>query len=258
MRARFARHRFGRHSHDTYAIGMLEAGHEEIDFPGGVEHVGAGDLVLIEPGVVHTGQAGTGGWWAYRAFYPNIELVTAVADDIGAFGGLPYFERRVVADARAARWLAAAHRAAESGQSAVSGDSLAADSRLCAVLAFVLRAYGSHGRQRPMKTAGRPTMAQARDLLHASILDPPNLGELAAVAGLTPFALLRAFRTAYGLPPHAYLIQLRIRRACELLRRGMKPAEVAAAVGFCDQSHLSRHFRRLVGVPPGAYQRGVQ
>uniref|UniRef100_UPI0012E1DA04 helix-turn-helix domain-containing protein n=1 Tax=Nonomuraea sp. SBT364 TaxID=1580530 RepID=UPI0012E1DA04 len=86
----------------------------------------------------------------------------------------------------------------------------------------------------------------------------PGLRELAAAVGATPFALVRAFRLAYGLPPHAYLTQLRVRRARELLARGTPPAEAALAAGFCDQSHLSRHFRRIVGTTPGAYQRAVQ
>jgi AraC-like DNA-binding protein len=86
----------------------------------------------------------------------------------------------------------------------------------------------------------------------------PSLDELAAVAGATPFALLRAFQRAYGLPPHAYLVQLRVRRARELLERGVPPAVAAVSAGFCDQSHLSRHFRRIVGATPGLYQRAVQ
>jgi AraC-like DNA-binding protein len=75
---------------------------------------------------------------------------------------------------------------------------------------------------------------------------------------MTPFALLRQFRSVYGMPPYAYLTQVRIEEARKLLRQGVPPAEAALAVGFFDQSHLSRHFRRIVGVPPRAYQRGVQ
>jgi AraC-like DNA-binding protein len=71
-----------------------------------------------------------------------------------------------------------------------------------------------------------------------------------------PFALLRAFRAETGLPPHAYLNQLRVREARALLDRGVAPAEAAARTGFADQAHLTRHFKRVVGVPPGAFQRG--
>jgi AraC-like DNA-binding protein len=72
---------------------------------------------------------------------------------------------------------------------------------------------------------------------------------------MSPFALLRAFRDETGLPPHAYLNQLRVRLARQLLDGGVAPALVAAEAGFADQAHLTRHFKRVVGVPPGAYQR---
>jgi AraC-like DNA-binding protein len=92
-------------------------------------------------------------------------------------------------------------------------------------------------------------------LLHERVTDPPTLEELALVTGVGPFALMRAFRAETGLPPHAYLNQLRVRQARELLDRGVPPAEAAAEAGFADQAHLTRHFKRAVGVPPGAYQR---
>ncbi|MET7331710.1 AraC family transcriptional regulator [Nonomuraea sp. NPDC005650] len=252
MRARFVRRRFARHSHETYAIGALEAGLEEIRFADGVEHAGADDVVLIEPGVVHTGEPRTADGWAYRVLYPSVEQVREVADELGVPGGVPSFERRVAPDARVARRVTAAHHAAESGA------SLAADSQLRAVLALVLGAYGTRRPGRPARSAGRRSVARVRDLLHATMPDPPGLTELAATAGVTPFALLRSFRRAYGMPPHAYVTQLRVVKARELLRQGMPPAQAALAVGFCDQSHLSRHFRSLVGVPPRAYQRAVQ
>jgi AraC-like DNA-binding protein len=75
------------------------------------------------------------------------------------------------------------------------------------------------------------------------------------LTGLSQFALLRAFRRETGMPPHAYLNQLRVRRARLLLDDGLAPADVAAQTGFADQAHLTRHFKRVVGVPPAAYQR---
>ncbi|TDD22012.1 AraC family transcriptional regulator [Nonomuraea diastatica] len=172
MRARFTGHPFARHSHDTYAIGVVEEGLEEIAFPDGPRCTGAGEVVMIDPGVVHTGRARTPDGWTYRVLYPRPEQLAAIADEAGASGGPPAFTT----------WSAADERAS---------------------------------------------------------------------------ALLRSFRRAYGLPPHAYVVQLRVRRARALLERGTPPAEAAVAAGFCDQSHLSRHFRRMVGVTPGAYQRGV-
>ncbi len=94
-----------------------------------------------------------------------------------------------------------------------------------------------------------------RDYLEAHLADRVTLADLARATGLTDYAVLRGFRRATGIPPHRYLTQLRVRRAGELLSAGHSPVMVARAVGFADQSHLTRHFRRLVGVTPGTYTR---
>lgn len=85
--------------------------------------------------------------------------------------------------------------------------------------------------------------------------EPPSLEQLAADLDTSPFALLRAFRDVYGMPPHTWLTDARVRRARRLLDAGVSPAEAALVVGFTDQPHLNRHFARIIGVPPGAYQR---
>ncbi|MDQ3461350.1 MAG: helix-turn-helix transcriptional regulator [Deinococcota bacterium] len=73
------------------------------------------------------------------------------------------------------------------------------------------------------------------------------------VAGLSPYHLLRVFRLELGLSPHSYQIQRRIGIAKTLLAQGERIAQVAACTGFTDQSHLGRHFKRLVGVTPGQF-----
>ncbi|WP_084965196.1 AraC family transcriptional regulator [Thermoactinospora rubra] len=245
MRARFVRHAFARHGHETFALGVVEDGHEEIRFADGVERAGPGAVVFINPEVVHTGAALEGGW-RYRVLYPRAEVLA----EIGGGRGTPSFPRRIVYDARAARLLVWAHAAAE------TEDALTAESRLRVALRSVLAAHGSSSPAAPEEQARGGHVARARDLLHERLVDPPGLEELAAAAGTRPSTLLRSFREAYGLPPHAYLVQLRVRRARRLLERGLPPAEVAAAVGFFDQAHLTRHFHRIVGVTPGAYRRG--
>jgi len=97
---------------------------------------------------------------------------------------------------------------------------------------------------------------RAIELLRARASDPVALDALAGHAGIDKFHLCRAFRAQVGMPPHAYQIQLRIMRAKQLLAAGVRPSEVASLVGFCDQSLLNRHFRRIVGTTPGRYARG--
>jgi AraC-like DNA-binding protein len=251
LSARYVTHRYGRHSHETYTFGLIEAGIEEFDYGSNVFRAGPGAVALLDPDVVHTGQAATPSGWRYRVLYPQVSVVSEVAAELGWRAGTPRFPQTVVYDSASAAMLRAAHRAAE------YGDELASSSLLRTALAGLLRAHATPGPASvatPVRRAPH-AVGTVRDLLAERISDPPSLAELAALTGLSQFALLRAFRDATGLPPHAYLNQLRVRRARLLLDDGLPPADVAAQTGFADQAHLTRHFKRVVGVPPAAYQR---
>ena len=93
-----------------------------------------------------------------------------------------------------------------------------------------------------------------REFLDAHFPENVTLDALAEVAELNPFRLVRSFRTAIGMPPHAYLLHRRIRHAEHLLRRGVATAEVAAACGFADQSHLTRTFKQANGITPARFR----
>jgi AraC-like DNA-binding protein len=94
---------------------------------------------------------------------------------------------------------------------------------------------------------------QLRELLHSPDGTDINLGDFAERAGVSQFQLLRAFKRRYGSPPHAYGLHVRIQRARHMLRGGCTVAEAAAANDFTDQSHFTRHFRRIFAVTPGQY-----
>jgi AraC-like DNA-binding protein len=244
MRAHFVRHGFARHTHDSYAIGAVRSGFEDLLVGGEVHRVPPGAVVLLNPDVVHTGRAVDAEGWSYRVFYPDIAVVReATGSD------RPWFREPVVHDAAAAAAAAIfrAHRAAE------SGDRLTSGTLLMSVLSQLWHGYGG-GRRRAREPAGDRAVAAARDILHERTVDPPSLGELAAEVGASQFALVRAFGARYGLPPHAYVNQLRVRLARALLAAGEPVATVAVTVGFADQSHLTRHFRATVGVTPGRYR----
>ena len=82
-----------------------------------------------------------------------------------------------------------------------------------------------------------------------------GLDDLARATGVDRFRLSRAFKAAFGLAPHAYLVQLRLAKARRLLAAGQPPALVAMSLGFADQSHMGRWFRRAYGLTPAHYRR---
>ncbi len=104
----------------------------------------------------------------------------------------------------------------------------------------------------------RRPVRRAVELMRERLADPLKLDAIAAHAGLDKFHLSRAFRQQTGLPPHAFLIHLRVHRAKSLLAAGVPPSTVAPRVGLCDQSQLNRYFRRVVGATPGEFARATR
>ncbi|NSC24250.1 AraC family transcriptional regulator [Streptomyces albus subsp. chlorinus] len=250
LRARYIRKTFSRHTHGTYVIAAIVEGVEAFHHGGGVHRVGPGGLALINPDTTHTGHAGIPEGWRYEVLYPDPALVSRIAAETTSIRGTPGFAVPAAHDPASVRHVRAVHRALE------EGNALAADSHLHALVARLLRLHGRPLPERTVRMAGARGTARARAILEERMADPPSLEALAAELGTGPFALLRAFRQMYGMPPHAWLTDARVHRARALLDAGMPPARTAVAVGFTDQAHLTRHFGRIVGVPPGAYQRG--
>ncbi|MEZ0091974.1 AraC family transcriptional regulator [Streptacidiphilus sp. EB129] len=249
LRAHYVRHSFGKHTHDGYVLASITAGVEAFQYRGGLEVAPAGSVALVEPGRVHTGHAGVPDGWSYQVLYPNAAQLEAVAAELGASPGAPGFATAVVHDDELTRLVQQTHRAAEQNQ------ALAASTFLRLALVRAVRRHSSQPLVREIPADGLGAATAARDLLVSRLDAPPTLEQLAEAVGARPFPLLRAFRTTYGLPPHAWLTQERVRTARGLLDAGGAPADVALAVGFVDQAHLTRHFRRILGVPPGAYRR---
>ena len=100
---------------------------------------------------------------------------------------------------------------------------------------------------------GKRSVERAKAYLRERFSESVSLQELAAVCGLSRFHLVHAFTKHVGLSPHAYLVHIRVERARGLLQRGVAPAVVAASMGFADQSHFSRHFKRIMHVTPTRY-----
>ncbi|OXS34688.1 AraC family transcriptional regulator [Streptomyces sp. XY006] len=249
LRARYVRKTFVRHTHENFVIAAIADGVEVFHHGGGDQYAGAGALALVNPDTPHTGRAGVPEGWRYGAVYPPVDVVAEIAAETTALRGTPAFVSPVVDDPYAVGLVHQVLRAAD------EGNALAADTLLRVAVTRLLRLNGGPMPRRAVRTAGAGIAARARGVLEERMARPPSLEQLATDLGTSPFALLRAFRDTYGMPPHAWLTDARVRRARRLLDAGTPPSEVALTVGFTDQPHLNRHFSRIVGVPPGAYQR---
>src|SRR3954447_8812156 len=250
LHARFVRHAYRPHSHPTGTVAVVERGAARFTVDATDQRAGSGELFVLEPEAVHTGMAAVPEGWQYKVLYIEPEL-------------LPAWDERDKPAPRAARWTVFRDPALR-GALLDAHRALAAEPPGLAVDEAGLRAVDGlrpHPRPGPSSAAGgqaehaavRRAVAHLREHWDARV----PLAELAAVAGLSRFELVRRFRAQTGLPPHAFQTNLRIARARALLAGGSAPAAVAAACGFADQAHLTRTFRRAVGVTPGRYARAV-
>lgn len=253
--ARHCTHTFPRHTHDQYAIGVIEQGALGYFYRGENVVAAPGDINLCIPGEVHNGYPATSEGWTYRMFYFDTHLLEQVASEIAGYPrALPFFAGGTIADPAIAHQLRHLHMRLETGNT----PALDIDTTLLAVLSqLVIR----HADDQPaVTTLGQEQRAVTlvKDYLESHYAEGISLDDLARITHLSRFHLVRVFSETVGIPPHAYLRQVRVRRAKAQLRQGHTLTEVALATGFTDQSHLTRWFKRLWGITPGAYRNSVQ
>ncbi|NVI90207.1 AraC family transcriptional regulator [Actinomadura sp. BRA 177] len=257
LTARIGRRHYAPHTHDEYAIGVTVDGLETMRYRGEKIYSAAGSVVVVEPGEAHTGGPARPEGFAYLCLYPGAELLgAAMTAEPGPVPAEPHFREPIIDDVRLGQELRLAHRALRLGD-----DPLEGESRLLGVLGALVRRHAMDG-PRTLPQRGRSDSGRVARQVAARLSDeltaPPTLAEMAADLDLSRYQLLRAFRDAMGMPPYAWLAQHRVTRARALLDLGHRPAEAATLVGFADQAHLTRWFRRVLGVTPGAYRNSVQ
>ena len=250
LTAEYREHTFAPHWHEAYAVPVIEAGAEAYDYRGAHRVAEAGTVPVINPGEIHTGSRAIEAGWRYRVLYVPIDYVERLADELaGKRQPMPWFPVEPIRDADLAERIARAHRLLEDGT-----DRLAAETALVDALTTLVTRHTQARPDSVQAGTDHPRVAVMQARLAADLTESLSLTELAGEVGLSAFHAARLFTRATGLPPHAWRNQLRLQRALAPLRAGVPVTEVAAASGFTDQRHFTRHFRRMFGVPPGRWQ----
>ena len=250
LHAKYVRYAFARHTHEGAAIGVIEDGAESFWYHGANHVATRGNIVVFNPGEVHTGQGADERGWIVRIFYMDARLLQrAASETAGQAEDIPFFRQPIIRDSHTAKLLHSLHVTLESDASRLERQS-------CFIWAFT-RLVQEHADGRPIERSlgsDGNAVQRIREYLEDRYQQNASLDELTRLVNMSPYALIRAFRAKVGLPPHAFLNQIRIDRARQFLRRGDSLAEAAFSTGFVDQSHFTRHFKKLVGVTPGHYR----
>ena len=230
---------FGRHSHDQYGIGLIDAGAQTSHSGRGQVQVQAGDLITVNPNEVHDGLPIAAAPRRWRMLYIDPSVIYSATTAQAEFCWPALRQPQ-----HAARFNRLFH-----AMTAVSSGTFAlqCESDLLLLLSAL--------QDRPMVVDPPASVRLALQRLADDPACAVSLAELAALSGISRFHFLRSFAAATGLTPHAYQMQQRLHLARRLIARQTTLAETAAAAGFADQSHLSRLFRRSYGLTPKAYAR---
>jgi AraC-like DNA-binding protein len=227
---------------DHYAIARIEQGALEWWGRGRTWRSTPGAILVKEPGDVHRDVSHDGRTVFTAVLLPAGDVATL--RESGRVLTLPHLEP---GDVRAASFQRL-HDAVCTG-----ADRLTLEVALVEAMGSLQHVTGAVSHHtRPVR--------RATQYIRERLSETFTLDELAVYSALDKFHLCRAFRAQVGMPPHKYLTHLRVQRARHLLRQGMRASDLAPHVGFYDQSQLTRHFKRIVGVTPARYaaKRGAE
>lgn len=252
IRAHFEGHAYDPHWHDSYLVGVTEQGVQQFNCRRQRHLSTPGRVFLLEPGEIHDGDAPAPEGFTYRTLYLDPHWLDrelrSLFEDTPEHSHIS-FEATLADDPRLAIATANAFQSLHSQEMRIVRQT---------TLDTLLASLTSHLRWRTRLSHDPrlPWVAhKAREYLHSHMSQDIGLDDLAGATGVDRFRLTRAFKAAYGLAPHAYLIQLRLAKARRWLASGQSPAEVAAALGFADQSHLGRWFQRAYRMTPADYRK---
>ena len=250
------------HSHDEFSFGIIDSGVADYRNRHNLYRIGQGDIVTINPFDVHSCnpelhaanadhpdshhsdlQA-----WSYRMLFVDTLKMGEVQQDVLQNQHSHYtpFLNDLERSPNLQQQFIALFSALRTGNSILEAEVCLFD--------FVEACFAHHPTKIIQTNPLQPNLVRVRQKLLDDVGHSHQLQSLAEEAGISRYQLVRAFKSQFGLPPHAYLIDDRIKRAKRMLKSGQSISEIALQLGFSDQAHFQRQFKRKLAVTPKFYQ----
>lgn len=243
-------HDYPRHIHEEYSIALIFQGTETTTCLGTSHKARPGDLVLINADEVHSNRS-VGS--EYKLIKVQTKTLDRIAGELGVHTFTPYFPKLVVRDPILFSRLRDLYFKLEQDITALEQES-----HFVSTMGLLLARQDKNRAEFQTAKAGNEHVyvRLVRDYLKSHYAENVSLSQLTSLTNLSPFYLLRVFHRHVGFPPHEYQTQVRIAHARKLIRNGTSLSQAALETGFFDQSHLSRNFKRIVGITPRRYLQG--
>ncbi len=238
-----------RHWHEEYQFCLVENGNGDLTYRGKDFPTPPASLFIVHPGEVHSNRAFDQLGCSFRTIFLAPELMENIVTEMqNKSKGLPFFSSTIVFDENTIRQYVSLHKSLEDVSS-----KLERETHLQNFVANLINRFAENPFSTPLPRVEQKKILRACDYLIANYSENISLKKLASVAALSSFHFNRVFSEKFGMPPHAFQVQLRVNQAKKLLREGVEITHTACQTGFADQSHLTRHFKRIIGVTPGQY-----
>jgi AraC-like DNA-binding protein len=243
LHASFARHAYPPHVHDVWTLFLVDDGAVRYDLDRHEQAALPTMVSILPPHVVHDGRPATEAGYRKRVIYLEADVLGV--DLVG-----PAVDRPWLSDDALRRHVSRLHDAL-----ACADAALDAETRLAFVAERIRSALGHDGAT-PAPQPDPVAAGRLRDYLDGHLFEPVTLEDAAAAVGSGQTHVARSFVEAFGISPHAYVVGRRLEAARDRILAGQPLADVAAEVGFYDQAHLTRRFRRFLGTTPGRFREG--
>jgi AraC-like DNA-binding protein len=240
LHARFVDHAYPPHTHDAWTVFIVDDGAISYDIDRRHRGAAGARVTILPPHLVHDGRPAHRFGYRKRVVYLSTELVDERM--IGPAVDRPDIDDRVVVHG-----VHVLHR-----RLLAPGETLAAESALAIVTSRLIEHLAGPSDDAVERSA-EGLASDLRDLIDQRRFEGITLAEAGRILHASPAHLVRSFSGTFGIAPHRYLVARRIEAARWRLLEGEPVAQVATGVGFYDQAHLTRHFKRHVGTTPARY-----
>ncbi len=233
---------FTKHYHDTYTIGITHSGlFKSINLNTTINSY-KNSTRVVNPYDIHHGDSQA---WSYTNFYPSIELMSYTYKQIYNESKIPLFNKHILEDLVLYKALFSLFLCIYNKE-----DEMIIETKLITSLSYLIKNYTNATKDYKISFNEKSIITNSLEYINDSLSENISLSTLAQVSNLSKYHFIRVFKKNTGLTPHHYILTLKVQKARNMIIKGHSLASAAYELGFCDQSHFIRNFRKLYGYSP--------
>ncbi len=242
IEASFTNKTFAPHFHDEYSIALITSGSHNFICNKNDFSAKPGDIRLINPGEIHMCKSKT---WGYITFTPDNNFVEAFSESCQKELHNITFANPVINNKKLTKLFIDLNSATKEWQ-----DELMAENILEELIVNLISSYSNNSIKTQEISYSRKKLYQSVEYMKSNFDESLKLETLANISGLSKYHFLRKFKEEFNMTPHAYLLQIRIQNAKNMLLQNKILSDIAHSCGFSDQSHFTRVFNKIYGMSP--------